>query len=163
MPTGVPNEPDFLPRPKSYCIYVTRDIIDSSVPNDGARCMAAQAIRIQLGASSVDVSSEYIRFNMGEFRYCYPFPAHVGQKIAQFDKEDGGDNIRPFKFWLQRDAGFVARVVRRRSPNTKVRHVNLDNVCGCQNTNKNKDTSGVARRCSKRRYHGLKVVSQKTK
>lgn len=133
---------------KTYNVYVTREIIDNAERNDSAHCMAADAIRETIdGVWSLDVSSELIRFNLGETRYMYPTPARVSVEAQKFD-DDGPEAVQPFKFSLDGRQACSAPVIRygpRGKPNKPRTSPNR------------KRKPGV--RWTKRRYSGLKTTT----
>jgi hypothetical protein len=134
-----------LPPVKQMKVNVTDYIIAVSRQNDQTRCLVAQDLRIHHGAWSIRITEEGIYFNLGQFRYHYPLPAHVAKKIKAFDEDR--TSVKPFSFWLQARNGFV-RPVEQRSPRGKHKK-------GCT---RRKKYEPCEKRCTVRRYHGLAAV-----
>jgi hypothetical protein len=149
-------------------IRVTPDVIAMSNPEDYAGCLIATALRMRLGARSVYVTSDFIKFNAPGVdeegvpytnadgtpvmvRYCYQTPRGAGAKAESFDavfRKDGAvaarEAAKPFEFILQSGDGFARPVQSRRGEGrtaTRIRRAT------------------DAPRVCKRRYHGHTTFS----
>lgn len=134
------------PKPKSYRLTATKEIIAGSLPNDSRHCVLEETIRVRIaGAYSVQVTSEVTRFNVGEWRFYYPTPPNAAAIAARFD--DTGKRPRPFKFMLNARSCMGVKAVIRTGPKPAP-----------DPTKKKRKETAAPKRSGKRRYHGLKVI-----
>jgi len=124
-------------------VNVTQAVIDKAVPDDCGHCLIAEALRFR-GASSVNVDSQYARFNMEGLRYVFPVPATAALQVIMFDKA-GPKVIEPFTFKLGN--GFSKPIQERASHHRKT-----------NSTTPMLKRKPAAAKHSKRRFHGIKMI-----
>jgi len=149
-----------MPRIKSRTIKITREIIDSAIPQNTSHCLLAEGIRKSIPDSySVYVSGEFVKFNVGDHkkvtgtRYCYQLTSATSKKAEEFDTmEENGisrSHFKPFLFVLDGRHATSAKVVKA-GPQSGLK--------------RKKKATGYKRkvtekRCSVRRYRGLAAYS----
>jgi hypothetical protein len=121
-------------------VKITKDVIADASPANPHQCMIAQALRQQHGASSLVVTAEGARFNIGSVRYYYELPLKARDGLLKFDKNKS--SVTPFTFTLRGEAGFTRPVIKQ-PPRQKSKH-------------KKKRSKRKLKVC-KRRFHGLQV------
>lgn len=126
--------------------HATQQAIDSAERNNAGHCVVAQSIRLTDPAfTSVRVTAETASFNYNGWRYSYPVPATVAKNVVAFDK---GAEIKPFKIKLQNP--YLRPVLE--SPGKS--HT------GPRKRRKKRGPVACKRECV-RRYHGLKIITEK--
>jgi hypothetical protein len=126
---------------KSTTLKIPQDLIDEATSANSARCMIAQAVRLQLGGTSVNVTAESVSYNLDGNRYTHPLPARAAVELKKFDEDK--TSVRPFQFVLDGRLAFARPVKKRplatkRGPTTRRRN--------------------PAASRSIRRFHGLRVI-----
>ncbi len=124
----------------SMNLRVTEDVLAIAKPKSTSFCMYAIPLRF-MGASSVAITAETIRWNKGGKRHIAPMPAKGTLNLRAFDKK-GKNAVRPHVLKIH-SRDIFSRPIVVRGPNKKSKH-------------KKRPVTG-ARRCM-RRYHGLKVI-----
>ncbi len=119
---------------------VTKNVLAAAQPKNTAYCMYAIPLRL-MGASSVNITAETIRWNKNGKRHIAPMPAKGTINLQAFDKK-GRNAVKPHRLVIKHRDIF-SRPVELRGPQKKGKH--------------KKRRSIGPRRCS-RRYHGLKII-----
>jgi len=131
--------------PRGFKVEVTKKIIDHAKKESSSHCMVADAIRHIAGASSINVTQDYARFNWWGYRYTFRLPAKIALLVKDFD---AGAAIPPFAFLLRKDQGFPPVPMRVRTAPTGARVAK----------NQKRAAPEVTR--TKRRYHGIQVLKR---
>lgn len=129
-------------------VSITKEILDSAVPENSGHCAIAQALR-HMGASSTRVTADTVVFNMDNKRYTYPLPAKAAVELIKFDE---GKPVKPFKFILQGNCGTVMDV-EERGPYKKLKGVTKKAKSSRGKRGKSKNP-----RFCVRRFHGIRVI-----
>ncbi len=122
---------------------VTDNVLAVAKPKSTAFCMYAIPLRL-MGASSVSITAETIRWNKNGKRHIAPMPTKGTVNLRAFDKKGRGA-VKPHVLVIKHRDIF-SRPIEIRGPQRKGKH--------------KKHTSAGPRRCS-RRYHGLKIIEIK--
>jgi hypothetical protein len=126
---------------RSKKLNITQELISMAESANSARCMIAQAVRLQLGGTSVNVTAESVSYNLDGNRYTHPLPARAAVELKKFDEDK--TSVRPFQFVLDGRLAF-ARPVKKRPLATK------------RGPTKQRRTPTASR--SIRRFHELRVI-----
>lgn len=140
----------------SVSVAIDADTISRSEIGSNRKCMIATALREQLGAWSVEVSSDSIRFNIGGERtkgqspadgqrHSYRTPAGARAKIFDFDDEK---EVTPFTLVLK-PSDHTSGALKNGVKHQKKSHTKRCQTVACNRTI-----------CTKRRYHGQTIVER---
>jgi hypothetical protein len=132
-----------MTKPKSLTLNITQKIIDEAVPLNSSKCMIAQAVR-HAGGSSVHVTAETVRFNLGETRFTYDLPPKAVVELYKFEEDK--HSVQPFRVVLD-GRGASSRPVRHHA--------------GKRGPTKKKHQKSAPRR-TVRRFHGLRIIEVPT-
>jgi hypothetical protein len=83
---------------KHLTLRITKEILANSERNSLSHCAVADALRYQKGASSIAITADSVRFNIGKTRYMTRLPADAAAAIFSFD---AGKPVKPFTLRLQ--------------------------------------------------------------
>lgn len=150
-PTGIPG----------FRLFIRRVHIDTGIRHSSASCMEALALR-DIGATSINVTSEYLRFNLPKFgiRLNYLHPSKGPMKLKVWDEEESAkraarsrgrdfvSKVPPFSLML-RGATATCAPILKRGPLLTPR---------AKHPTRGKKLKLGARR-SIRRYHGVRVIT----
>ena len=134
---------------RGFQVEVTKRIIAKAQKESSSHCMVADAIREIPGASSINVTQDYARFNWYGFRYTFRLPAKIAILVKDFD---AGLEVPPFGFLLRKDQGFPPVPMRVRRPASALA------ARGKASPPLTRKPPSVIR--TKRRYHGIQVLQR---
>ena len=127
-----------------FRLKVTQKNIDEGVRRSSKKCMEALAF-YDMGAYSVNVTVEYVRFNRNGIRYHYLHPSIGVTKLEEWDE---GKEIKPYSIMFRGATATCAPVVKR-GPFKVPR---LKHPTRGKKLKKGRPRRGV------RRYHGVREI-----
>ena len=127
-----------------FRLFVKQKNIDEGVRRDSGKCMEALAF-YDMGASSVNITREYVRFNLNGVRYSYLHPA-IG--VTKLEDWDDGKEIKPYSIMFRGATAHAAPVVKR-GPFKVPR---LKHPTRGKKLKKGRPRRGI------RRYHGIREI-----